>query len=376
MAQKRSNLTPQKIVLTGGHGATTAYATIQALKKSEKVKWKISWIGPKYAFEGKSVRTFEYKLFPKLGVDTYSIVAGRIQRKFSLWTIPSLFKIPIGFIHAFYLLLTIKPRIILSFGGYAAYPVVVIGWFLRIPIVLHEQTTAIGRANQHAARFARKIAIARIESLEFLPPDKTVVTGNPITDEVSAISPKLNLEKPATLLITGGSRGSVTINDLSEKILTRLLKKYYVIHQTGEFQKEKFVKIRKSMDASQRKRYSVYGIVDPSEMFKLLRKSDVVISRSGANIVSEIISSKRPSIFIPIPFTYLDEQNKNAVFAKKYGLAEVLKQEDATAETLLFEINKTVKNWNKIISRVKNKKSPDTFASNKLVELLTEVIER
>src|SRR5260221_9523714 len=154
------------IVLTGGHGATTAVATIQEIIKRNK-SWNLSWIGPKTAIEGRDVPTFSAVILPKFGVKYYAVTVGRLQRKLSAWTISSLFKIPFGFYESFTILHKLRPKIIISFGGFAAFPVVIVGWALRIPIIIHEQTVAVGLANSLSSFFAMKSAIATAQSLAY-----------------------------------------------------------------------------------------------------------------------------------------------------------------------------------------------------------------
>lgn len=146
-----------RIVLTGGHAGTTAIAVIEELIRRREINWDIYWIGAKKAFEGKSISTLESLHLPKLGVKHYTIISGRLQRKFTPWTIPSLIKIPISFFHAWKVLKQINPRVIISFGGYSAFPVVVAGALKRIPTVIHEQTAAVGRANKLSALFANNL---------------------------------------------------------------------------------------------------------------------------------------------------------------------------------------------------------------------------
>src|SRR5260221_10516561 len=149
------------ILLTGGHAGTTALSVIEEFQSREDTRdWKIFWIGAQHAVEGKKTPTLESQILPKLGITSYSIIMGRLQRKFTRYTLASLIKIPFGFIHALYLLKKIKPQVILSFGGFAAYPVVVVGSLLKIPVVIHDQTAAAGRANMFSARFAKKVAIS------------------------------------------------------------------------------------------------------------------------------------------------------------------------------------------------------------------------
>ena len=54
----------KKILLTGGHAATTALATIEEIR-SRNLNWELYWIGSKKAIEGESSLTLEFKVFPK-----------------------------------------------------------------------------------------------------------------------------------------------------------------------------------------------------------------------------------------------------------------------------------------------------------------------
>ncbi len=363
---KRNN-----IVLTGGHAATTALAVVREIKK-RRLPWKIFWIGPYRAIEGSNIATLESDILPKHGIVFKPIFTGRIQRKFTKYTIPSLLRIPFGFIHAFILLASIRPKLILSFGGYAAFPVVIIGWLLGIPILIHEQTAAIGRANKYSSPFAKAIALAREESFKFFPSKKCVLTGNPILPEFLTIPSRDRLSFPPVIFITGGSRGSTTVNELVAGILERLLRDYIVVHQSGNIDYEKYLEIRRELPPELRKRYQVYSHVSSEKMYELLRESDIVVARAGANTVSELIAAKKISILIPIPFSYLDEQTKNALFAEKLGLARVLPQAEATPERLLSEINHLVQNWEKTRKKIKNIQSPDIRASARVVNLMLE----
>lgn len=376
MRQKRKNKL-RRIVLTGGHGATTALSVSQELirRSSEKDKWDIYWIGVRHAVEGKTVPTLESEVFPKIGVSQHAIIAGRIQRKFTLWTIPSMVKIPFGFFHSFALLKKIKPDAIISFGGFAAFPVVVVGYFLRIPIVIHEQTSTAGLANKFTAPFATKIALARADSLIHFPKEKSQVIGNPVLTQIAEISVKEKLGKPPTIYVTGGSRGSRSLNSLIEEIVNELLSDFIVIHQTGHIDYEKFKKIKASLSEKIKQKYEVYARIDPMQVDGVFKRADIIIARAGANTVADVIVSKRPAIFIPLPFSYLNEQLKNAELAKEFGIARVLLQEGLTGKKLLSEIQRLHNNWNEIVKRVKDKESPDIEAASKLVDLVEGIVK-
>lgn len=362
----------KNILLTGGHARSTAYALISEIKKRNN-KWNLYFVGSKSAMEGAKIPTIEMETFPELGVKLIPIFTGRVQRKFTIWTIPSLVKIPLGLLHAIYILSKIKPSIIVSFGGYSAFPIVVVGWLFQIPIVIHEQTAAVGRVNKITSIFATKIAISRESSRKYFPKGKVVLTGNPISQGALSIKPKSIKGKPPTIFITGGQTGSVIINSTLEEILEVLLRNFKLVHQVGVFQYEKFVGVRNGLPVEFRKKYEVHSTINQSKWPDYLRKADIIISRSGANIVSEILASKRPSILIPLSLAYLDEQKKNADYAKKFGIACVIKQEDLTSKILLDNINDLSKKWGSVIMKTKKKKSPDIFAAREICELLEDI---
>ena len=280
-------------------------------------------------------------------------------------------RIPIGFVHAGILLIKIRPKVILSFGGYSAFPVAVVGWLMRIPVVLHEQTSAAGLANKLSSPFVKKIAISRKRSLEFFPKEKTVVIGNPLLASIARVSPKKKIGNPPTIFITGGSRGSSFINSLLQSILPTLLDRFLVIHHTGLVDFRKFKNLKKNFTGSRTKRYQVYSVIDPLKIEKIYKQADIIVARAGANTVSEIISTKRPAILIPIPWSYENEQVKNAQRAQRLGIAKLLNQGEATGKSLLSLIDQVFKDWSKMV-KSPSVKNLDNTASFRLVDILEE----
>jgi UDP-N-acetylglucosamine--N-acetylmuramyl-(pentapeptide) pyrophosphoryl-undecaprenol N-acetylglucosamine transferase len=360
---------PGNLVLTGGHAATTAVAVVEEIR-SQGRDWKLYWIGVKNAIEGKKVVTLESEVLPRLGVSFLPLTAGRLQRRFTFWTIPSLFKIPVGFIQSFYYLAKIKPQAILSFGGFASFPVVVSGKLLGIPAIVHEQTSAAGRANLVVAKFATKITLARAESKKYFRGSSWEVVGNPVMKEIKAARRLSRVKDIPVVFVTGGSRGSQTINEALEKVLKQLLTKYKLIHQTGGIDYLKFSKIRERLPQALRDNYEVFLRVNPLEISKVYARASIIVSRAGANTVSEIMVVRRPAILIPLPISYLDEQTKNAKIAEKYGIAKVIPQSSLTPQKLLSAIEEVNAESEVIRNRIKDKKSPDLDAARRLVNLI------
>lgn len=336
-----------KILVTGAH-FTPAVAVIRELKKFKDLE--IVYVGRKTTMEGDKAQSRESKILPQMGVKFISIIAGRLQRAFTPYTIPSLLKIPLGFIQSFFVILTEKPGVILSFGGYVAVPVVFAGWLFSMPIIIHDPSFIMGLANRICFPFADKVALSfRNQSIKN---EKIIVTGNPLRDEIIHPDKELILEykeifKEAkkfnlpVILVTGGNQGSHIINLAVEHSLDKILKIACVIHVTGESKFHDFERLFKK----QCNRYLVKKWID-EEWGSVLSKVDLAISRAGINTLTEFAFLKIPALVIPIPYLYADEQNKNARYFEKLGLIKVLPQSGLSEETLMKNIKVMLNNIN------------------------------
>lgn len=361
-----------KILLTGGHAATAALATILEIKKRASFSdSEIIWIGTKYAMEGSKSLTLEARIFPNYGVKFHHLISGRLQRRFTVWSIPSLLKVPVGFIHAFVLLLRINPAIVVSFGGFSSFPVVVVSKFLRKKVIIHDQTTRAGKANEMSARFADRVAISFPSSRKYFPRLKTVLTGNPVLPSVFVASKSKSDSK--AIYITGGSRGAQPINQALLPILKKLLMKYRVIHQTGDEDFDVFRKFKQSLSRNLSNRYKVMAFADPlQEQSSNFAASKLVVARGGANTVSELLVLGKLSVIIPIPWSYRSEQEGNARFLSSYIKTRIINQNDLTPELLYKNIESVMKE-----KRVKINKPIPGFVfkgSLNLVNLIEELI--
>ena len=346
----------KKIVFAGSHGATTAVSIIQELKKIKPINWQISWIGARRAFEG---------IFPKLGVAYYSVDAGRLQMKFSVWTLPAILKVPYGLIQAYFLMRKIKPDVVFSLGGSVGFLACLCGFLLRTRVLVHEQTFAAGRANLLSSPFATKILLARGESGTFFPKRKTVLVGNPIRKSIKRVKPKRSIGNPPVLLVLGGSRGSKVLNKLLEQILPELLKNYHIIHQTGELDYGRFLTLRQSFDKSATQKYKVVAFI--KDVAQTYINSDIIVSRAGANIVSEIMAVHRPAVLIPIPWTYKDEQVISARIAQNCGISVTLNQNKISPGRLLKTIEIVRSNWQGMANSSVGKYTKLDFYSSRLI---------
>lgn len=339
-----------KILIVGSH-FTPAQALIEQLGSD----LKIVYVGRKTTREGDSSPSVESIVLPERGIRFIPIIAGRLQRSFNLYAITSFLKIPIGFIQALQILINEKPQLIVSFGGYVSLPVVIVGWFLSIPIIIHEQTLVVGLANQIASFFANKVALS-FENKKLLANPKYVLTGNPIREEFfnSQVDPTISnfltqagQQKKPSLLIIGGNQGSHLINQTVFKLLDQLTEDFFIIHQTGN-SKYKDYEQAQQLKSSLRYKERYLPQVWIESIAQVMANIDLAISRAGVNTLVELSLFKVPTIVVPIPFIYRNEQVANAQFFKEQGLAEVILQKDLTGPRLLKQVKFSLDNLSKL----------------------------
>ena len=331
-----------KVVIIGGH-FSPALAVIEELKDEE-----VYYLGRKHTFEGDKAISLEQEEITKLGIPFYAINTARLQRKFTRHTVPSLVKFPLGFTQSLRILRQIRPEVVLGFGGYVSLPVVLAAFFLKIPVVIHEQTLEAGFANKIEAKFARKICISWQSSQQYFPKQETVLTGNPLRKIVLNAQPFREETGLPKLYITGGSSGSHVINLLVEESLEKLLKKFTVVHQTGDARAyadfERLQAKANKFGAQLAKNYHPQKFFSQEEVANSLSKANLVVGRAGINTVTELIYFKTPAFLIPLPFSQRNEQLKNALFLKGLGLAEIGIQNELTPDAFVETIFAMLKN--------------------------------
>lgn len=357
----------KKIVITGGH-FTPALAVIEEMRG----QWQIFWIGEEKAVKGHRVKTIEARVLPNIKIPFYPIETYKLHRRFTLENIFGIWKFGFGFIKSILILLHVRPDVVLSFGSYVAIPVVFAAWILGIPIVTHEQTTASGLANKIVARFAKFVAISHIESGKHFPDSKIVYTGNPVRRGIFEMAKTRNLkQKGYVVYITGGSRGSQIINRAVVSVLSEILKMAKVIHQTGELDYEKLKSIKEGLSANLSKDYELSANFFPSQVEEIYKKATLVVSRAGANTVSELAVIGIPAILIPIPWSEADEQTKNAKMLEKEGAAIIIPEAELEGDTLLQSIKQVFDNYDKYSKSAQSaKKLIPESASNEIILLL------
>lgn len=329
-----------KIVITGGHPAP-ALALIDSIRAhKDHAQTAIVFVGRKYNNERERTLSYEYKEIKARSIPFIHLVTGRLTRLVSLRTLRSLLLVPVGFVNAYLMLKQERPDVVMSFGGYLALPVAYAAYIMKIPVYTHEQTIHPGLANRLIAKVASNVFVSFEESVQYFKNKNIVVTGNIVRDAIFEVQEKLfPLDKSKNVIyVTGGSLGSHSVNIHIEKLLPELLKKYTVVHQTGNLSEyndfKRLWQLREELPDELKNRYFVTEHVSAAQIGYMYAKADLVIGRSGANTLFEIIALQKPAILIPLPWSAHNEQQKQAELLEKAGVARIFQQNKKSEELL------------------------------------------
>ena len=323
------------LIISGGGTGGHIYPAISiADRLTKKINnCNILFVGAKNKMEMKKV--------PENGYKIIGLYISGLQRNFNLHlNILLPFKIVFSLIHSLIILVRNKPKIIIGTGGYASGPIMYVASLLGIPVFIQEQNSYPGLTNRILSKYAKKIFVAYDGMDKYFDNSKIVVSGNPIRKSIKNISLKnksdylksLNLKKDLkTLLFLGGSLGADRLNRFVKDNIDFFKKNdLQVILQCGS----RYFDTYKFLNNSHIK---VLPFI--KEMDKVFSSSDIIISRSGASIISELCFVGKPVIFIPSPNVADNHQSKNAKKLYELGAAEYV-EEDEVDYKLTSIINK------------------------------------
>lgn len=277
-------------------------------------------------------RGMEAKLVPAEGFPIEWIEVGGLNRVGWRQMIATLADLPFSVWQASRILEREAPAAVFSMGGFVAGPVLLAAVAKRIPIVVMEPNAIPGFTHRHVARFVTRALVSFPEAASWFPKDRTEVTGLPIRQEFFDVPVKPR-GPILTVLITGGSQGSRTLNRAAEESWPLWEEgKVRVIHQTGTGMYEEL--------AAKFRSAGVAGDVVPflADMPRAFAEADLVVSRSGMGAVSELAAAGKPSILVPFPAASDEHQLKNAQAMARAGAARLVLDKDMTGARLVEEV--------------------------------------
>lgn len=366
-----------KILLTGGGTGGHFYPLIAVAESINKIVKEEKLLPVQLYYMSDSPHDADMLL--ENNIEYINIFAGKLRRYFSLLNFFDLFKTFFGIIGATIKVFNIYPDVIFSKGAYSSFPVLFAARILKIPVVIHESDSAPGRTNLWAGKFAARIAVSYPEATKYFDPSKVAVTGNPVRKNLQSLQSKdvckkfFNLDEDIpVLLILGGSLGARIINEQVLEILSKLVEKYYVIHQTGKANIEEVVNTSDVILTNDnfKNRYRTFDYLDDLNMTMSAGASDLVISRAGSAIF-EIAYWGIPSIIIPITNSNGNHQRQNAYNYARSGGAIVIEESNLSPNILLSEINRIIDDQS---LREKMSKDAKSFIKSDASELIAKEI--
>ncbi len=282
-------------------------------------------------------RGVESRLVPAAGFPLKRIQVGGLKNLGILTKLVSLWRLFVETAEQWKDFGSSPPAAVFSMGGYVAGPPVLAALARGVPVVVMEPNAIPGATNKWISPWVRRALINFEETRRFFPEGRTELTGLPVRQEFFAV-PRKQPAAEFTVLITGGSQGSRTLNEAARAswpLFSQSGRSFRFIHQTGT-----------AMQAELAKEFAATGLrgeIVPfiADMPAAFAQADLVVCRSGAGAVSELAAAAKPSILIPFPFAADDHQTKNAEVLERAGAAIRSSDKEWTG-TKFFEVVSTL----------------------------------
>lgn len=275
----------------------------------------------------------EARLVPEAGFRMEPVRIGGFNRAGLRRQVRTSFQLPVSLGAATLMIGRFRPHAVFSMGGYVAGPVALAAVLRRVPLIIMEPNAVPGVTNRRLASFVYRALVGFEATKRWFPSERVELTGLPIREEFFQIPPKTG--GPFTLLITGGSRGSQSLNRASSESWTLFRSNrtpIRIIHQCGASAAQEL--------AAPFAAAGLEGEVIPfiRDMPAAFAEADLVLGRSGAGGVGEIAAAGMASILVPLPFAADDHQRKNAATLVDAGAAHMVLDRDLTGERLFREV--------------------------------------
>jgi UDP-N-acetylglucosamine--N-acetylmuramyl-(pentapeptide) pyrophosphoryl-undecaprenol N-acetylglucosamine transferase len=196
----------------------------------------------------------------------------------------------------------------------------------------------------------------------------------PVREEFFAIPPKPRGEK-FTVLITGGSQGSHTLNQAARQswpLFRAAGLPVRIVHQSGQQGGPAACDELRAAFAET----GLDGEVLPfiADMPAAFAQADLVVCRSGAGAVAELAAAGKPSILSPFPFAADQHQLRNAEAFVRAGAARLVQDREMTGERLFETVAKLAADPG-VLERMGNaaRRMAHPGAARRAAEVLEEV---
>jgi len=307
---------------TGGH-VIPALAIAQALK--ETYDSEALFIG--------TPRGIENRLVPAAGFPLRLVQVGALKNVSLATRAKTAFDLPRAVWEAWGILSEFRPGVVIGVGGYASGPAMLAAALSGVPTLAFEPNVVPGFANRVVAPMVSAAAVHFEETGRYFR--RFQVTGVPVRTAFFTTAAQRTSNSRPTLLVFGGSQGAHAINKVvieSLEALRREIPELHIIHQTGErdYNEAQTAYLEAGGSAE------VYPFID--DMPGVFARSDLLLCRSGASTVAEVMAAGKPAIFVPFPRAADDHQKRNAEALKRAGASLMLEEGRLTSEALVANV--------------------------------------
>lgn len=309
---------------TGGH-LFPALAIARAFR-SEHPDGKVLFVGVEKGIEA--------RIIPRTDFPIRFITASGILGKGVLQKMRALTDIPRGLLQSVSIIREFKPDFVLGVGGYASGPTLAAAHILGVRTGIQEQNSVMGSTNKLLARFVSTIFISWENTSPATDPEKTLLVGNPVREELLTSLP-LEGNGKFRILIFGGSLGARSINRAMIDGIDRLKPfsdRISIRHQTGKGDTDE---VRQVYDRAGIQAEVLEFIEDIGPYY---RWADLVVCRSGAGALAELTALGKPCILIPYPYAIKDHQLHNARSLEEHGAARISLDSELSSGVLFDQI--------------------------------------
>lgn len=360
-----------KILVTGGGTGGHIYPALAFVNyvKTKEPNTEFMYVGAK--------RGLENKIVPDTGIPFHTLEIQGFQRKLSLHNVKTVQLFLKSIYEAKKILREFQPDVVIGTGGYVSGAVVYAASKLAIPTIIHEQNSVPGITNKFLSRYVDRIALSFQDAAPFFPEEKSLLIGNPRAQEVADMKKSRILEDygldpdKKTVLVFGGSQGSLKINQAVAEFLTTFdCPDYQMLYASGErYYNDIKGKVAPSPNIS----------IQPyiSKMAEVMAASDLLVGRAGATSIAELTALGLPSILIPSPYVTNDHQTKNAMSLVNVNAAKMIKDDELNGRSLKHAIEEIMSDdtlQKQMSNASKRQGIPD--ASERMYKLVTALIQK
>ena len=314
---------------TGGHVFPAYSLANYLIKNNYDVELTVDRRGLKYLKDYKNLNLIKISSSPLIKKNIFQFLF-------------SIFIILFSILKSLIFLLFNRPSIVLGMGGYSSFPICIASAILRVKFVIYENNLIIGKANKYLLPFVKKIFVS-YKDLEGIPEkysNKIFEVGNIVREEI--INSKMkntqnNKFDDIKILVLGGSQAAKVFADKLPQIFEKLKNSEIPIkiyQQCQKIQNEQLSEFYKKAKID----YKIFNFTN--KITEYYFKANLVITRSGASVLGELINIKIPFITIPLPTSAENHQLKNAIYYEKKGFGYLLAEKDINDQ--LYDLIKSI----------------------------------